>query len=82
MSELKHTAERLYSDLVEIVWQFVSQQAEGATNAGVANELGLKSAGWNGGRQNELSYALLGKLVRDKRVRREERGKNVYYVVT
>ena len=77
-TELRKQAERQMTDLKEIIRRYVASCPEGATNAEVANALGISSEGLSG-HKNYVTHSLLAALVREGSLRLEKRGRNTVF---
>ena len=76
---LRTRAEAALSDILEIVVALVRGSPEGLRNSDVAQMLGLETD-VNGGQRIHFTHAVLNKLVRDGHLKREQRGRFIYYL--
>jgi hypothetical protein len=81
MSSPQDDAQNGLAQIKKAILDFLALHPEGASNADVAEALGLKSH-FEGEHQGYLSWSLLGLLVNDGRVRYEvQKNRRIYFRV-
>jgi hypothetical protein len=78
---LREEAERVRTELEDVIMRYLEARPNGAINNEIARELGLESD-FEGRQKNYLTYSILGGLMRRGLVERRVEGSRKSFVVT